>query len=248
MRITETTVALAAFILSSAIIGKGVITEMKGPEVDVIPPEQVLLYRSGNVLNLAIQLPMINNASDYNDLVTDVRLHLTGVKPSFRLTEIASPVFNDNSLKRQQGHCEPTLRCQKFSKMAISQRAETFVTVPAGGAQTSYYSFELYCDGPSCKGFGDFKEAAETLKDRELSLTVWLDLRRDGHRRITCRTPEISAPYLILNGWLTLECKEKSAAEVSSGLPRSDPPPAARSAASRSAGRTAGRPELSFNE
>lgn len=214
MNITETKVAIAAFVLSAGIIGKGVITEMKGPEVDVVPPEQVLLYKSGGVLNLAIQLPMINNASDYNDLVTDVRLQLEGVEPVFRLTELASPVFNDDDVKAQKDHCEPSLRCQKFNKMAISQRAETFVTVPAGGAQTSYYSFELYCEESACTGFGDFGQAIQSLKGKELSLTVSLDLRRDGRRRITCRTAKIDVQYLTDNGWLTRECEVHGATQI----------------------------------
>jgi hypothetical protein len=217
LKVTDTTVALAAFFLSVAIVGSGLISSMKGPEVDVVPPEQVLLYKSGAVLDLAIRLPMINNASGYNDLVTSARLQLGGMKRTFPLSEIAIPVFNDESdAGAQKVYCEPTLRCQTFSKMAISQRAETVVTVPAGGAHSDYYSFELYCDDDpqACRGFANFEAAVESLRGMPLTLRIWLDLHRDGRRLVTCVTAPIEESHLIANGWQTLECDTHSAREI----------------------------------
>lgn len=213
MGLNETKVALCALILSLLVLGASSYRALKGPEVTVVAPDQVLLYRSGAVLNLAVRLPLINSASDYNDLVTSLEIQPGPNQPKFPVTELASPVFNDNAtLEGQKDHCEPVVRCQRFKGMAISQKSDTFVTVPAGGAQTHYYSFELFCMGAmACSRYSNFEVTSEALRDNRPFLTIGLQLHGDGQRTIHCEVEPIDVDDLLIRGWQTREC---SRAEV----------------------------------
>src|SRR6185436_16846925 len=68
--LSEVTVGGAAFILSLTIAGGAFAQFVLGPEIDVLPPEQILIYRGGTpdraVLYAAIRLPMVNKSSGYN--------------------------------------------------------------------------------------------------------------------------------------------------------------------------------------
>lgn len=208
MNLTETKVALGALILSLGVTGAASWRWFQGPVVAVVAPDQVLLYKSGAVLNVAVRLPLINGASEYNDLVTSAQMQPGPNQPKFPLTEIAVPIFNDDpTVAGQKDHCEPVVRCQQFKGMAVSQRSDTVVTVPAGGAQTLYYSFELYCSGQAvCGRYSTFEAAAEALRDDRLFLTIWLHLYKDGKRTVHCEVEPVDVDDLLARQWQTLEC------------------------------------------
>lgn len=210
----ETAVAAAAFFLSLALAGQSAIRALEGSEVDVVKPDQVVFYKSGAVLNVAIRMPMINRAADYNDLVDGARLQVNDGPESFPLMEIASPIFNDDTRDKQKPHCLEHLRCQTFSKMAISQRQETVVTVPAGSAEADYYGFELYCAAPSCKKYSNFETALNTLGTQEIKLVVWISLHGDGARKVTCKVGPLDTVDLRKRKWQTPDCEEASVIKV----------------------------------
>jgi hypothetical protein len=209
VKVTETKIALAALILSLGVTGAASWRWFQGPVVSVVAPDQVLLYRSGEVLNVAVRLPLINGASEYNDLVTSAQMQPGPNHPKFPLTEIAVPIFNDDrTTEGQKDHCEEVVRCQRFKGMAISQRPDTVVTVPAGGAQTHYYSFEMFCSGQKkCERYSDFQSTVEALRDDRLILTIWLDLYKDGERIVHCEVESVDVDDLLVRQWQTLECR-----------------------------------------
>jgi hypothetical protein len=209
----ETAFAGAAFVLSLALAGSSTYRALKGAEVDVVPPSQAIFYKSGAVLNVAVRIPMINRAADYNDLVDGARLQINDGRESFALSEIPSPIFNDDPATKQKEHCLEHLRCQTFNRMAISQRQETVVTVPAGSAEADYYGFELYCAGAGCDNYADFDHAVGTIEAQELKLVVRLNLHSDGNRVITCKVGPVDGADLRKRKWATPDCEAASVSE-----------------------------------
>lgn len=206
-RFPEGTVGAAAFVLSLTIALISLIEALRGPEIDLVAPDQILAYKSNSVLNFAIRVPMINKASGYNDMISRLTLQIERGGPEFSFTEMVTPIFNDEqTAKGSKKHCLPTYRCQSFAQMAISQQSDDVVTVPAGGAHALYYGFELYCE--KCTGYETFEKALEKLGGKELDIVISLSLYSDGERTITCRAEPLIEERLLTAGWQTLTCEQ----------------------------------------
>ena len=210
--LSEVTIGGAAFVLSLTIAGGSFIQFTLGPEIDVLPPRQIIFYRGGlpnrAVLYAAIRLPMVNKASSYNDVLVDATLRPFANGPSLPDSSLVSPIFNDeNDPEESKAHCVQGRRCHHFSKMAISELTDDVVTIPGGGAHAHYYSFRMFCrDEPGCANFATFDQATATLA-RARSIAITLKLYSDGERTITCPIAPINTEHFRKVGWMSITCE-----------------------------------------
>jgi hypothetical protein len=212
--LSEVTIGGAAFVLSLSIALGSFIQFILGPEIDVLPPEQILIYRGGTpdraVLYAAIRLPMVNKSSGYNDVIVDAGIQPFGTGPKMAYTTLINPVFNDEEDPAlSKAHCVQGRRCHHFAKMAISELGDDVVVIPAGGAHANYYAFRLFCRGEKgCSDLATVDKAVAALETRSREITITLNLYSDGPRTITCPIAPISASHLREFGWLSRPCKD----------------------------------------
>jgi hypothetical protein len=201
--------AAAGLLLSVTVAAVGFFSYLRGSDVDVVPPTQLLFYKSGNVLSVAVRLPLVNQAADYNDVVTGAEIRLYEGGPVFESSGVVEPVFNDRDDPNESiRFCQAQRRCHYSKRMAISEAPDDLVIVPGGGATARYYAFQLYCLATVCRGFSSHTNALRTLDRRPLDIAISLKFHSDGQRRITCRTEAIDADYVLNVGWQTVECRE----------------------------------------
>jgi hypothetical protein len=216
--LSEVTIGGAAFILSLTIAGGSFVQFTLGPEIDVLPPQQVFFYRGGlpnrSVLYAAIRLPIVNKASSYNDVIVDANFRPFGRSPDFPYASLVSPVFHDaDELEESKAHCVQGRRCHYFKRMAISELSDDVVVIPAGGAHANYYSFRMFCrDEKGCDDFASFDQAVATLQARSRTITVELNLYSDGKRTITCPIAPPNADHLRKVGWQSINCQDPTVA------------------------------------
>lgn len=214
--LSEVTIGGAAFVLSLTIAGGSFVQFVLGPEIDVLPPEQIIFYRGGlpnrAVLSVAMRLPMVNKASSYNDVIVDAALQPFSNGPSLPYETLVGPVFNDEADPEQsKAHCVQGRRCHHFSKMAISELSDDVVVIPGGGAHANYYSFRLFCRGEQgCSDFASFDQAVAALEARARKITITLNLYSDGTRTITCPIAALDAAHLRRVGWQSLSCENST--------------------------------------
>ncbi|HEY5723304.1 MAG TPA: hypothetical protein VIT45_13370 [Allosphingosinicella sp.] len=211
--LSEVTIGGAAFVLSLSIAGGSFVQFLLGPEIDVLPPQQVIFYRGGlpnrAVLYAALRLPIVNKASSYNDVIVDATLQPFGDNPRIPYATMVSPVFNDEDDPEQSKvHCVQGRRCHFFKRMAISELSDDVVVIPGGGAHAYYYSFRMFCrDEPGCADFASFDQAVAALQARSRKVGVELKLYADGTRTITCPIASINAEHLRKVGWQSINCE-----------------------------------------
>lgn len=214
--LSEVTIGGAAFVLSLSIALGSFIQFVLGPEIDVLPPEQILIYRGGlpdrAVLYAAIRLPIVNKSSGYNDVIVDATLQPFANGPKVSYATLVNPVFNDeDDPALSKAHCVQGRRCHHFAKMAISELGDDVVVIPAGGAHANYYAFRLFCrDQKGCSDLGKYDQAVDALEARTRHITITLNLYSDGTRTITCPITPISASHLRKFGWLSRPCENSS--------------------------------------
>lgn len=214
--LSEVTIGGAAFVLSLSIAGGSFVQFLLGPEIDVLPPEQIVIYRGGlpnrAVLFAALRLPLVNKASSYNDVIVDATLRPFDKGPAFPFSSLVAPVFNDElQPEESKAHCLQGRRCHYFSNMAISELSDDVVVIPGGGAHANYYSFRLYCrDEPGCSDFATYNQGVATLQARSRRITIELKLYSDGIRTITCPIAPINVYGLRKYGWMSLECENST--------------------------------------
>jgi hypothetical protein len=214
--LSEVTIGGAAFMLSLTIAGGSFVQFILGPEIDVLPPEQILVYRGGTpqraVLSAAIRLPIVNKSSGYNDVIVDAGLQPFGNGPQVSYTTLISPIFNDeDDPALSKAHCVQGRRCHHFAKMAISELGDDVVVIPAGGAHANYYGFRLFCrDQKGCSDLATFDRAVDALEARTREIVITVTLYSDKTRTITCPIDRISAAHLRKFGWLSRPCRNST--------------------------------------
>lgn len=219
--LSEVTVGASAFVLSLTIAGGSFVQFTLGPEIDVLPPRQIIFYRGGlpnrATLYATIRLPIVNKASSYNDVIVDATLQPASNQPKLPYASLVGPVFNDETDPEQsKAHCVQGRRCHYFGNMAISELSDDVVVIPGGGAHANYYSFRLFCrDEKGCSNYSSFDQALDTLQAHSREITIRLNLYSDGTRTITCPIAALNADRIRKAGWQSLPCE----ASTVSGTP-----------------------------
>jgi hypothetical protein len=207
--------AVSAFMLSLVIALINAYYAMRGSEIVVQRPEQVLLYRDGqgegSILALSVRVPIINAASgEHGDVMTGASVrfrHLPRV--SFSFQSIADPTF----VEQTTDACPSGSRCIKLPGLLISERQDDLVSSPGGSALVRHLSFPILadtCSGPpdQCQRFGNWTKSMPLVARDQMEVRVILRFYSDGERTLTCRVDRVDAQYLNRFGWATLPCTQ----------------------------------------
>lgn len=210
----EDSLSLAAFVMSLTITLINVYYSMRGSEIAVDQPAQLILYRDGSgdasVLTAAIRLDMINVSDGYGDVLKKASLSIDRGGTTFEYQGSIKTVFTSGA-DETAPDCELGVRCIQLPGLYIVERSDEILDTPSGTARAFHLSFPLVswnCAGPAkaCDRFGAFSRSIDALPDRRLSTTVRLNFHSDGSRRLSCRTGPLNFDYLSKVGWITVPC------------------------------------------
>lgn len=210
----EASLSLAAFLMSLSITLINIYYALRGAEIAVDPPAQLILYRDGtgdaSVLTAAIRVDMINVADGYGDVLKTASTSFQSNRTTFEYEGTLKTVFTGGDQKIPD--CELGLRCLQLPGLYVIERTDEILDIPSGAARAFNLSFPLIswncggAGGKDCTRFGSFSESVAALPSKGLSLTVRLKFHNDGDRKLTCETGPLSREYLQKVGWISLPC------------------------------------------
>ncbi len=207
--------AISAFTMSLTITLISAFTALKGSEIVVLPPDQVLLYRDGEgeaaVLTMAMRLDMINAASAHGDVLLDATIQPGTDGPAFRYQSLVRPVFTDTSTGERT--CAFGSRCIELPGLYLIETVDDIVAMPGGSARSTFLSFpaaEWNCKGTpeQCRSYASFNQAVAAIRSDPIEVTVRVKFHEDGGRDVVCRGAAANTDYLKLAGWIAAPCAE----------------------------------------
>ena len=211
----EESLSLAAFLMSLSITLINIYYAMRGAEIAVDPPAQLILYRDGagdaSVLTVAVRIDMINVADGYGDVLKTASLSLDGGRAAFGYEGTIRTVFAGADQKTPD--CELGLRCLQLPGLYVIERTDEILDMPSGAARAFTLSFPVVswnCAGSGrngCSRFASFPKTIATLSEKGLSATIKLGFHSDGERKLTCGTGTLDRNYLRKVGWISLPCE-----------------------------------------
>lgn len=209
----EQSLSLAAFVMSLTIAAINALYALRGAEIVVDPPTQLILYRDGtgdqSVLTGAVRLAMINVADGYGDVVKDARLTIGRGGSSFAYQGTLNTVFVAEGDMRAK-ECELGMRCLELPGLRVVERFDEILDMPSGAARAFTLSFPAVgwnCKGSGCGGYGTFEAAVRQVASaREARVEV--GFHSDGRRLLRCRIDSIDSDYLAKVGWISVPCKD----------------------------------------
>jgi hypothetical protein len=215
---SKITLSLAAFIMSMTITIINAYSSLRGSDIVVVPPKQVILYRDGNginsVLSFATRFDMINASADHGDVLLEASLRVGTKGPVFAHSAAVKPVFTGRS-KEAAGNCALDMRCIALTGLLIVEQPDAMIDLGGGAARTISLSFPAAawnCKGTAeqCARYGSFEKAITAIGAQPLDLNFIINFNSDGHRRIICRGKTPNADYLGKFGWISLACDQRS--------------------------------------
>lgn len=208
--------SLAAFVMSLAITLINVYYAMRGSEISVDPPAQLILYRDGegeaSVLTAAVRFDMINVSDGYGDVLKQAVISFDKGGSDFDYQGTVRTVLAGNAAA-SGADCELGLRCLQLPGLYVVERSDEILEAPAGSARAFNLSFPLVSwncagDGRACQKFDTFAKSTAALPAAGLAATVRLRFHSDGERRLRCTTAAPNLDYLRKVGWISLACRE----------------------------------------
>lgn len=211
----EESLSLAAFLMSLSITLINIYYSMRGAEIAVDAPAQIILYRDGtadaSVLTAAVRFDMINVSDGYGDVLKTASLSIDGGRSRFEYEGSLRTVFA--SAGQKAAACELGLRCLQLNGLYVIERTDEILDMPGGAARAFNLSFPLVswnCEGQgrtACDGFGSFPKSLSMLPSKGLSATLRLRFHSDGERTLICMTGPLNREYLEKVGWISAPCK-----------------------------------------
>lgn len=211
----EQSLSLAAFVMSLGITLINVYYAMRGSEIAVDQPRQIILYRDGegsaSVLTAAVRVDALNVADGYGDVLKEATLSFDHDRSSFEYQGTIKTVFVGES-KAASPPCELGLRCLTLPGLFVVERSDEILDVPSGAArayQLTFPAVQWNCRGsdPRCKSFGNFATSLRLIHGRDLAARVKLRFHGDGSRTLECRAANFDASYLAKIGWVSISCQ-----------------------------------------
>ena len=203
------TLALSAFIMSVTIALINAFYAVRGPEIVVPDPTEILLYRDGEgdraILMMAIKVSMINAADGgHGDVLLDGTFEPRIGGPAFRNVTTINPVLTD--LPNAAERCDLGSRCISLPGLLVMERPDQILDLPGGAARVHYLAFAIApwncAEGSaSCDGHGNFDRATRALGNGQADMRVRLRFHGDGVREIICSGGTVNVPYLRQVGW-----------------------------------------------
>lgn len=214
----EDSLSLAAFVMSLAITLINVYYSMRGSEIAVEQPTQLILFRDGKgeaaVLTAAIRLELMNTSDSYGDVLRKASLSLNNGKSAFESQATIRPVLTDE--KGTVPDCELGLRCIRLPGLYVIEKTDEILETPAASARVFTLGFPIV--GWNCTGTGDlcgtsksFDSAVSALERSPLRARLSLKFHSDGERTIRCNVSDPDLAYLRKVGWMSVHCEKKAA-------------------------------------
>lgn len=210
----EESLSLAAFLMSLSITLINVYYSMRGSEIAVDPPGQLILYRDGvgdaSVLTAAVRLDMINVSDGYGDVLKRASLSFGDARLAFEHLGTVRTVFSSGA-EQKLPECELGLRCVQLPGLYVVERTDEILDTPSGAARAFQLSFPLVswncaATGTSCDRFSSFGTSLRAIPAKGLSATLKLRFHSDGERTLRCATGPINLNYLQKVGWISIPC------------------------------------------
>lgn len=215
----EESLSLAAFLMSLSITLINVYYSMRGAEIAVDPPAQIILYRDGSgeasVLTAAVRIDMINVAEGYGDVLKTASVSIGDGGARFGYEGTLRTVFT--GVEQKAADCELGLRCLQLPGLYVIERNDEILDVPSGAARSFGLSFPIIswncqASGKSgCGAFDSFPKSVAALDAKGLTATIRLGFHSDGERKLTCKTGPLDRGYLSKVGWVSLPCRTAKA-------------------------------------
>lgn len=217
----EESLSLAAFVMSLGITLINVYYSMRGSEIAVDAPAQLILYRDGegdaSVLTAAVRLDLINVSDGYGDVLKSAVLSLDGGGAGFEYQGTVKTVLTSEA-DTAVPECQLGLRCIPLPGLYVVERSDEILDMPSGAARAFQLSFPLVswnctAQGKGCGRFATFDQSIQALPSQRLSAKLDLRFHSDGNRRLRCTTGPLNLEYLRKVGWISVPC-------VDAALPR----------------------------
>ena len=215
----EESLSLAAFLMSLSITLINVYYSMRGSEIAVDPPAQLILYRDGtgdaSVLTAVVRLDMINVSDGYGDVLKSATLTLGDGRTAFEHLGTVRTVFSGTDQKLPD--CELGFRCVQLPGLYVVERTDEILETPSGAARAFQLSFPLVswncaATDKSCDRFSSFGTSIRAIPARGLTAGVKLRFHSDGQRTLRCATGPINLSYLQKVGWVSIPCADSGKA------------------------------------
>lgn len=210
----EQSLSLAAFVMSLGITLINVYYSMRGAEIAVDPPRQIILYRDGNgaasVLAAAVRIDAINIADGHGDVLKQASVSFDGGRSSFEYQGTIKTVFVGDT-NTNSSPCEIGLRCLTLPGLFVVERSDEILDLPSGAArafQLSFPTVKWNCQGEpkACARAGGFGETLAAIAGRDLTARIELRFHSDGTRTLNCRLLQPDMAYLAKVGWISVPC------------------------------------------
>lgn len=219
---SKITLSLCAFVMSLAMTAISAYHGLRGSDIVIVAPKQVILFRDGegaaSILSVAARFDMVNAAADYGDVVLETNVRFGKGGPSFAYAAPVKSVFTGQAKEAAQD-CGIDARCIALTGLLVVEQPDEIIDLAGGGARTITLNFpvaEWNC-GPGskdCTTLAGFDKAVATMGNKPLELEFEVKLNSDGRRRIRCTTPPVDSRYLAQAGWISLACEKRSVADA----------------------------------
>lgn len=210
----EQSLSLAAFVMSLGITLINVYYAMRGSEIAVDQPRQLILYRDGtgaaSVLTAAMRIDAINVADGYGDVLKEASLSFDDGASSFDYQGTIKTVFAGEPTAASPP-CELGFRCLTLPGLYVVERSDEILDLPSGAArgfQLAFPAVQWNCQGRprACGGADSFAGAVRMLGAKNPTARVKLRFHSDGERVLTCRMARPDVAYLAKVGWVSVTC------------------------------------------
>lgn len=211
----EDSLSLAAFVMSLAITLLNVYYSMRGSEVAVERPTQLILFRDGegdaSVLTAAIRLELMNTSDSYGDVFRKASLSLDNGKTAYESQATIRPVLID--AKGTVPECELGLRCIRLPGLYVIEKTDEILETPAASARVFTLGFPIVgwnCVGAAnaCATSENFNTTVGSLQQSSLRAVLKLKFHSDGERTIRCNVSKPDFAYLRQVGWMSVACEK----------------------------------------
>lgn len=206
------TISLSAFVMSATATFISAFHALRGPEIEVRPPKQIVIYTNKTglapVSTMVLSIDIINDSPDHGDVLLDSSLRLGD----------ADAIYPSNGTARfapgaDMGKCSFGASCAPVLGFLIETTQDTLIELPKGSARTITLSFPVdadSCSGRRCSDFATSDKLMSAMSSGSVVFKVQLDFHGDGNRTVVCATRRLDMSYLRRNGLTSTSCETAS--------------------------------------
>lgn len=214
---SKITISLSAFVMSLAMTAISAYSGLRGSDLVVVPPKQILLFRDGeganSILSVAARFDIINASADYGDVLLEASTRLGQSGPVFAFSAPIKATFTSRSREAAEG-CAIDSRCIPLAGLLVVEQPDTMIDFGGGASRTVTLSFpatgwNCTSSKEQCAAYDSFEKALAAIGKQPLDLEFALKFNSDGERKIFCGSDKPDLGYLAQAGWISLACKER---------------------------------------